>query len=113
MKQLVLWKPLLCKTIDGTEVRIDVAGELDVRYRGTLLNQIMKMPEKKPLTLNDATRLLHKALDKAFDAQQFHDQRDGYHWYYKHFISWISELGYHIELTGDEFEPLVISSKVS
>lgn len=113
MKQLVLWKPILCKNFKGIEVSVNVIGELDVRYCGTLLNRIIKMPQKKPITLKDGFHLLHQELDRTFDAKIFHDQPGGYQWYETHFVEWLSEIGYHIELTGDEFEPLVLSSKIS
>ncbi len=113
MKQLVLWKPVLCKSVNYTDVLADIIGEMDVRHRGTLLYQIMKMPSKKPISLNDATRLLEQAVDKAFDLKKIHSQPGGSNWYYNNFISWISELGYHIDITGDEFEPYVISSQIS
>ena len=34
-------------------------------------------------------------------------------WFYENFIEWISSQGYHIELTGDEFEAAVMSDKLS
>jgi hypothetical protein len=35
------------------------------------------------------------------------------HWYFDHFVEWVSSLGYQIELAGDEFEPYPVADKVA
>lgn len=113
MKQFVKWKPILCKSVNKTDVYVDVIGELDVRNRGILLNQIMSMPQKEPISLSKAYRLMDIASEKAFKARQLGTEPGGYQWYETNFVFWISEQGYHIELTGDEFESYAISDKVA
>jgi hypothetical protein len=41
---------------------------------------------------------------EAFDAHRMGYQPGECNWYFKNFVEWVSSLGYHIELTGDEFE---------
>ena len=48
---------------------------------------------------------------EAFNAQKFGSDYGHYGWYSEHFVEWISSLGYHIELTGDEFDVLAPSQQ--
>jgi len=41
------------------------------------------------------------------------DRRDRIDWLSKILFNGISDQGYHIELTGDEFEPFVMSARIS
>ena len=40
-------------------------------------------------------------------------ERGQYYWFTDNFIEWISELGYKIQLTGDEFEPYALSDRIA
>ena len=104
-KNLVIWKKVRCKTLNGSEIYLGVPESIDVRYRGTLLSEILAMPKKKGLSFEDAIRLSSDA-----QLQAFCDSRVGHnvgecHWLMDNFITWISDQGFHIELTGDEFLP--------
>lgn len=58
------------------------------------------MPRKNPISFDFAISLIN---DKCVLAVQARNASQ-YLWYYDNFVSHISDLGYHIELTGDEFE---------
>jgi hypothetical protein len=45
-----------------------------------------------------------KMFSKAVHSCRIGNKPEECHWYYQHFVEWISAQGYHIELTGDEFE---------
>lgn len=102
-KNLVIWKKVRCKIIDGSEIYLEVPELVDVRYRGTLLSEILAMPKKKALLFDDAIRMLSDAQMEAFDKRRVGNAKGEYHWLTGHFIEWISDQGFHIELTGDEF----------
>lgn len=50
---------------------------------------------------------------EAFDAHRLGYEPGECNWYFKNFVEWISSLGYHIELTGDEFEPYIKADKTA
>lgn len=71
------------------------------------------MAKKNPITFETAIRMVSEKHREAFDARRFGDEPGQHGWYDLHFIEWMSELGYHIELTGDEFECYALSDKVA
>lgn len=71
------------------------------------------MPKKELITFDDAVRLLNAKQSECFNAGSFGDSPGQYGWYDLHFVSWISSLGYHIELTGDEFESYSMGDKAA
>ena len=91
------------KDIYGGTIEIETPESLDITYRGTLLSRILSMPVKTPIPFDDAIRLVAEKHTEAFDHSRFGDAPGQYGWYSNNFIEWISSLGYHIELTGDEF----------
>ena len=112
VKQCVRWKPVKCKSRAGKDVYLGVPEIIDVRYRGTLISEILRMPRKTPILFDDAIRMARTKQSECYMAESFGDEPGQYGWYDLHFVSWISSLGYHIELTGDEFEPFSLSDKV-
>ena len=78
---------------------------IDVRYRGTLLSEILAMPKKQGILFDEAVRMMSDAQMQAFREGRVTNAKGEYHWLMTNFICWISEQGFHIELTGDEFLP--------
>lgn len=108
-KHHVNWKKVAFINIAGKEFLAEFPLFIEHYYRGTLLTSILNMPTKKPIHFDDAVRMA---------GQNFFDRAIGHgrgqnSWYLQHFVEWISELGFHIELTGDEFESYSVSDKAS
>ena len=89
-----------------------IADELDVQYQGTLLSRILSMEQKTAISYEDAMWLTNRTLKKCYEEEKMGADFGHYQWYLDNFIEWISSLGYHIELTGDEFEPAVPPSQI-
>lgn len=69
-----------------------------------LLHQVMTMPKKKPISMQDACMMasFENCRLYRFNTPERLDPRSlGF---MNRWVQWISEQGYHIELTGDEFE---------
>lgn len=82
-------------------------------YRGTLLSEILKMPRKKPISFQDAVNLNGDERHRQIMSGNHGYEPGQAHWLYMNFVKWISDQGYHIELTGDEFEAVALSDKVT
>lgn len=82
-----------------------LSKQIDLNYRGTLLSRILEMEPKKPISLEQAIRLMEKHEDLARTAGRKSAEPGHLCWFSYNFVEFISTLGYHIELTGDEFEP--------
>ncbi len=104
-KQLLKLKAVRLLNVDGQEYLCDALPSLVASYyKGELIDQILRMKKKTPLSF-------HRALNMASDARcaaskegrSGHEPHHSY-WHYSHFLEFISELGFHIELTGEEFE---------
>lgn len=113
VKQCVAWKPVKCKNRMGESVRTPIPEAIETHYRGTLLPRILSMPERTPISFDRAINLVSEKLLEALSAHRIGKGPGQFCWYTDNFIEWISSLGYHIELTGDEFESYSISDKVS
>ncbi len=109
---LVKWKPIKSKSRFGNEVYLSVPEIVDISYRGTLLSHILRMQKKTPISFENAMLKLIDMHREKFDAGLFGDNPGQYGWYDLNFISWISSLGFHIELTGDEFETYALTDLV-
>jgi len=99
-KHYVLWKTLRDKNVVGKPIDLEIPYIIDVCLKGTLLERITKMEKKSPIYFEKAVRL---ATEKYFNSDTGHSRGQKF-WYLNHFIDFISEQGFHIELTGDEFE---------
>ena len=104
-KNFVIWKKVRCKTLQGSDIYLELPEKVDVRYGGTLLSEILAMPKKKGLWFDDAVRMLSDAQMQAFREGRVGTTQGDHHWLMENFVHWISEQGFHIELTGDEFLP--------
>lgn len=67
------------------------------------------MPKKKSISYEEAIRLFSDRQREAFDAGDYGSKPGQCGWYTRNFISYVSELGYHIELEGDEILPVGVS----
>jgi hypothetical protein len=108
-KQWVKWKNINCLSDLGEPIELETPSSIAAGYRGTLLSRIIEMEIKHPIGFREAILLVVSQQSDAFDARQFGDLPGEYGWYSLHFVEWISSLGYHINLTGDEFETLPAS----
>jgi hypothetical protein len=111
-KQCVRWKPFRAKTIRNTAYDSCFGDLIDLYNKGTLVSQILKMDRKRPLEFAQAALLAHDKYVEAMMSRKLGGGLTESTWYLNHFVSWISELGYHIELTGDEFESNCLSAKI-
>jgi hypothetical protein len=102
-KHLVFWTAVPDKPFMGLPT-MPISREIDSNYRGTLISRILVMKTKTPISLEDAIALMQKHEDLARSAGQSGADRGQTFWFSFNFVEFISEQGYHIELTGDEFE---------
>ena len=112
-KQCVRWKTFKAKTIRNTDYETSFADLIDLYNRGTLLTCILQMEKKTALGFEQATLMAHEEYKQAFLASRIGSSPGESFWYLNHFVEWISSLGYHIEITGDEFEPYCMSAQLS
>lgn len=63
------------------------------------------MAKKTPISFEAAINFVSDKQRDAFAAGQIGRNPGQYLWYQHNFIEFISDLGYHIEITGDEFDP--------
>lgn len=103
-QQLLKWKPVIVKNHRGIEEPGELQDRISEVYRGRLFDAIQSMPRKTPITFERAVRLTNDAGREAFNQMRLGINRGQCSWYHMNFVEWISDLGYHIELTGDEFE---------
>jgi hypothetical protein len=110
---LLRWKDILCKSLKGDPIFLPIPQFVDHQSRGKLLSQIIAMQKQNPIDLVSAVQLISGECHKAYLAGKLDSEPGHYFWYTGHFIDYISGLGYHIELTGDEFEPLLHPQSVA
>lgn len=97
-RQCVFWRPIILKSVRGEDFVSHTADIIADLYRGKLITEIQKMPRKRSITFEDAVRLVHDEQTKVWpDAEKYHSM-------YEQFVQHVSDLGFHIDLTGDEFE---------
>lgn len=71
------------------------------------------MKKRTPISLEAAIHVLVENEQAARAAGRKGTDPGHLFWYAYHFVEWISELGYHIDLTGDEFEAISMSDKIA
>lgn len=102
-KHCVLWRPFLDQSFRGEEYG-NVLPELVAQaYRGSLISEILRMPLGTPISFNMAIRMTSHQMRDAFENGKIGYERGENSWYRENFIQFISESGFHIELSGDEF----------
>jgi hypothetical protein len=111
-KQCVRWKPYRAKNRRGSDYDSDFPDFIEVCNKGLLIGRILTMKLKKPIQFEQAARMAEKKFFAAKRARRLGYAHGQCFWYLEHFVEWISDLGYHIELTGDEFEPYQMSSQI-
>jgi hypothetical protein len=111
-KQCVNWKTVQITNIQGKEFTSRFPDIVDATCNGELLSQILTMKEKNPISFVEAIKMAQEKRSEAFLAHRIGHKPGEYLWYSRHFVEWISDLGYHIELSGDEFEPYIISERL-
>jgi hypothetical protein len=104
MQQLIRWNAVLCKTVTGQNILLNSASTIDRLCRGKLLFRILSMVRQEPITLTMAINLMNDKKQEDFKAGRMFRNPDRWNWYYFSFVQMISNLGFHIELNGDEFE---------
>jgi hypothetical protein len=104
-KQFLYWKPIWDKNVRNEDYLSNVPDIIAMAYRGALLERILAMPKKEPISFESAALMASDKSSEAFDVHRMGYEPGGCNWYFNSFVEWISSLGYHIELTGDEFEP--------
>jgi hypothetical protein len=110
-KQVVIWKPVRCVRRNGENYLSDAFPQLlESAYNGELIFKIASMPLKTAITFETAVNLTRREFNRALDAGHYGQNPGQAHWYYKNFVQWISDLGYSIYLTGDEFETALVTS---
>jgi hypothetical protein len=85
---------------------------IDCAYSGELLFEIVSMQPKAPISFGHAVNLIETEFDRAAESGRMGSNPGQSHWYYRNFVNWISDQGYSIELTGDEFETASVCSVV-
>jgi hypothetical protein len=109
-KHLLNWKTVPTKPF----ARINwptVSKQIDLNYRGTLLSRILAMEIKTAISLEEAIQLMKKQEESARSAGRKGAEPGHLCWFSYNFVEWISSLGFHIELTGDEFESYTPTDK--
>lgn len=62
--------------------------------------------KKRPLSYDESISIFSDKKQEAFKVKDFGMRPGRSGWYTHNFVDYISDLGYHIELTGDEIEPI-------
>jgi hypothetical protein len=111
-KHFLNWKDTTVKSA-GKKTALPYLSQIDRYYTGTLLSRILAMEKQTAISLEAAIHLLIENEQAARAAGRKGAEPGQMFWYAGHFVEWLSEIGYHVELTGDEFEPLIMSDKVA
>lgn len=98
-KLCLFWKPVTCQNIRGLDRESRLPEIISRVYRGNLFHEIHKMPRKEPISFAKAVQILSRKRIEFFMA----DQIGSFNRCTNEFVQFISECGYHIELSGDEF----------
>ena len=99
---LVQWHPVPVYDIYGGLCVTILPEILDNHCNRSLLTSALAMPKKSPISFELVIKF---AVDIIYTSDIGHEPGQHF-WYKKNFVQWISDLGYHIEFTGDEFELL-------
>lgn len=93
------WKPFMTCTVDGKPAVFD--GEF-LNTEPNLLERIAAMPRKIPITIHQAQNMFWDRVSEiCFDEN---DPVASAHFCTSDWIAWISVLGFHVHLAGDEYE---------
>jgi hypothetical protein len=113
-KQVVNWKPIKSRNRFGEIYLNQYFPQLiDSAYRGELLFEIVSMTAKTSISFENAVNLVEKEYRRAADSGKRGSSPGHSGWYYENFIQWISDQGYSIDLSGDEFETALMCRVVA
>jgi len=98
--QQVIWKPIKTQEIRGADYYSFLPDILDTIYCGTLYTSILGMEKKKPISLAEAISWVTTEFFECYKDKRSIEAE----WTLNNFVDWISTKGYHIELTGEEYE---------
>lgn len=103
-KRIVSWKPVRFLDADG-QIAVDphMPSLIAIAYRGELVDKILAMPRKSSIPYARAVAMVGERFMQELKAGNAGGERGQSHWFHRNFVEFISEQGYHIELTGDEF----------
>jgi hypothetical protein len=99
----LLWKDVECISTKGNPVLMPLPEIIDHSYRGTLLSKILLMQKKDPIPFAAAINLIAEKQKNVLNVGFAKAKPGHFSWYINNFVSYISSLGFHIEITGDEF----------
>ena len=91
------------KNVLGEDCEFRFPDLLNCSSSWTLLEKIIRMEVKAPITFTEAALLAQEQYLALIRMNKYGSDPDQCS-YTDSFTEWISSLGYHIELTGDEFE---------
>jgi hypothetical protein len=109
---LLRWKSVACRNINGRLVEMNIPLIVQFESRGRLLSKILSMQIKDPISFEAAVNLISDRQVEAIRMDKWGSAPGHDGWYTKNFVEYISDLGHHIELTGDEFDTLNPQSSV-
>ena len=89
---------------EGLVLSSDLGRPIDAFLRGELLAKILRMPSQSPISYSDAILKLNERMRETWEHRNFGHKPGQSQWYWRNFVEFISAQGFHIELTGDEFE---------
>lgn len=111
---MVYWKPVRCLNREGKAYISDSFPKvIDCAYNGELLAEMVAMRPQSPISFEAALNLVKKEFYRVADTGRLGPKPGHSHWYYYNFVQWISDQGYHIELSGDEFETALMCGVVA
>ncbi|MGE4132238.1 MAG: hypothetical protein AB7F86_11410 [Bdellovibrionales bacterium] len=105
-RNFALWKSIERKNQNGDWVSSNWGTTIDCHYQGRLLVEILSMPTKLPISFERAVCILAEKKDDALRSGDLGTKPGQFYWYSANFVSYISDMGFHIELTGDEIESI-------
>jgi hypothetical protein len=110
MNSLILhWHPVPVRSRKGHLFASTMPTVLNFHSKGLLLVSALAMPKKTPVLFEEIIKMTHEKINDA-DLGLEPGQMQ---WIEKNFVQWVSDMGYHIEFTGDEFDvhnPPVVES---
>lgn len=104
MGTIVYWHPYrgIC-FFDKKDCTLPVCGPNDSGW--VLLQQIQAMPRKRPVSVQEGWRMMIQEVHRQVDLGNNEPDIQGHsNWLFANTVLWLSQQGYHVELTGDEFE---------
>lgn len=95
-KQCAFWRPVACRNVRGGLFIAEWPEIIANSYSGRLLEEILRMPKQTSISFDDAIRIANDEFARLLDAKRSY-------WIQTNFVEYISNKGFHIELSGDEF----------